>query len=153
MLSTAPPLADSSEPERIYLFVQHLGRRLRDIDARAGLTPARFSAMASLRYHGSRNIGDLAGDERVKAPSMTRLVRDMERDGLVRRSPDPDDGRGVLIALTPEAAALVDATRDAKIALVADFLETLSPRTRAAIGVAFAALDELAEPSQRGRAA
>jgi DNA-binding MarR family transcriptional regulator len=104
--------------------------------------------MASLRFHGSRNIGDLATDERVRPPSMTRLVRDMERCGLIRRSPDPDDGRGVRIALTAAAAAQFDAVRAAKIALVADYLQTLAPETQRAIVVAFAALDELAEPTQ-----
>src|SRR5580658_1240410 len=137
MLSTPlTPIAERPEPERIYLFVQHLGRRLRDIDARAGLTPARFSTLASLRFHGSRNIGDLAADERVKAPSMTRLVRDMERDGLLVRAPDPADGRGVLIELTPAAAALFDAVRAEKIALVADYLATLTEPTRSAIKLA-----------------
>jgi DNA-binding MarR family transcriptional regulator len=141
-------MLSTPDPERIYLFVQHLGRRLRDIDARAGLTSSRFSALASLRFHGSRNIGDLAADERVKPPSMTRLVRDMERDGLIRRSPDPDDGRGVRVELTEAAAALFDATRATKIALVADYLGGLAPPTQAAIRIAFAALDELAEPTE-----
>lgn len=142
------PIAERPEPERIYLFVQHLGRRLRDIDARAGLTPARFSTLASLRFHGSRNIGDLAADERVRPPSMTRLVRDMERDGLLTRTPDPADGRGVLIELTPRAIASFDAVRAEKIALVEDYLEGLSASAQAAIRIAFAALDDLAEPSE-----
>ncbi|MFI4976957.1 MAG: MarR family winged helix-turn-helix transcriptional regulator [Caulobacterales bacterium] len=148
MLSNAQtPAEDPSDAEQIYLFVQHLGRRLRDIDARSGLTPSRYSALASLRFHGSRNIGDLAADERIRAPSMTRLARDMERDGLIRRSRDPEDGRGVLIELTPRAVGLFDAARKAKIALVADHLQTLPPGTSAAIKVAFAALEELAEPA------
>jgi DNA-binding MarR family transcriptional regulator len=142
------PIAERPEPERIYLFVQHLGRRLRDIDARAGLTPARFSTLASLRFHGSRNIGELAADERVRPPSMTRLVRDMARDGLLTRTPDPADGRGVLIEPTPMATALFDAVRAEKIALVADYLEGLSAPAQAAIRLAFAALDDLAEPPE-----
>ena len=141
-------IAERPEPERIYLFVQHLGRRLRDIDARSGLTQARFSTLASLRFHGSRNIGDLAADERVRPPSMTRLVRDMIRDGLLTRGADPADGRGVLIALTPKATALFDAVRAEKIALVADYLGGLSPAAQSAIKVAFAALDDLAEPPE-----
>jgi len=148
MSNPMTPIAERDEPERIYLFVQHLGRRLRDIDALAGLTPARFSALASLRFHGSRNIGDLAADERVKAPSMTRLARDMERDGLLVRAPDPADGRGVLIELTPRATAIFDAVRAEKIALVADYLHTLTGPKRAAIKRAFAALDDLAEPPE-----
>jgi DNA-binding MarR family transcriptional regulator len=148
MSNALTPIAERPEPERIYLFVQHFGGRLRDLDARAGLTPARFSVLASLRFHGSRNIGDLAADQRVKAPSMTRLVRDMERDGLLLRAPDPADGRGVLIEMSPRAAALFAAARAKKIALVADFLETLSAPARAAIKVACAALDDLAIPPE-----
>jgi DNA-binding MarR family transcriptional regulator len=146
--SPTAPIAERQEPERIYLFVQHLGRRLRDIDARAGLTLARFSALASLRFHGSRNIGELASEERVRPPSMTRLVRDMERDGLLTRTSDPADGRGVLIKLTPRAIALFDTVRAEKIALVADYFATLNGPAQAAIKVAFAALDELAEPPE-----
>ena len=142
------PIAERPEPERIYLFVQHLGRRLRDIDARAGLTPARFSALASLRFHGSRNIGDLAADERVRAPSMTRLARDMERDGLLVRTADPADGRGVLIEMTSKATALFDAVRAEKVALVADYLAGQPAAVRDAISVAFAALDDLADPPE-----
>ncbi len=140
-------MSNADEAERIYLFVQHLGRRLREIDARAGLTAARYSALASLRFHGSTNIGELAADERVKAPSMTRLVRDMERDGLVVRRPDPDDGRGVLIVLTSQGEARFDRTRATKVALVADFLATLPDSIQQAAATAFRALEELAEPT------
>lgn len=146
MPSSHDPSVD--DPERIYLFVQHLGRRLREIDAAAGLTAARYSALASLRFHGSRNLGDLAADERVKPPSMTRLVRDMQRDGLVSRAPDPADGRAVLIQLTAKATAMFEAVRAEKIALVADYLATLAPPARAAIRHAFTALDDLAEPPE-----
>jgi DNA-binding MarR family transcriptional regulator len=132
------------EPERIYLFVQHFSRRLREIDARAGLTSARFSALATLRFFGSRNIGELAGDERVAAPSMTRLVRDMERDGLVARANDPKDGRGVVITRTQEGTALFETVRAKKIAIVAEYLATLPAPVREAISIAFAALDDLA---------
>jgi DNA-binding MarR family transcriptional regulator len=142
------PSSPPDDPERIYLFVQHVGRRLREIDARAGLTPARFSTLATLRFDGARNVGDLAVIERVKPPSMTRLVRDMERDGLVRRRPDPTDGRAVLIEMTPAATALFARVRAEKIALVADYLETLTAPARAAIRTAFVALDDLALPPE-----
>jgi DNA-binding MarR family transcriptional regulator len=72
----------------------------------------------------------------------------MERDGLLTRTPDPADGRGVLIELTPRALALFDAVRAEKIALVADYLATLNGPSQAAIKLAFAALDDLAEPPE-----
>jgi len=147
MLSTPRSRQDHEDAQQIYVFVQHLGRRLREIDAQAGLTPARFSALASLRFHGSKNVGELALDERVKPPSMTRLVRDMRRDGLIAVSPDPNDGRGVLVRMTPRATRLFDAVRAEKISLVADYLAGLPPYVRDAIRGAFDALDELAEPT------
>jgi len=70
----------------------------------------------------------------------------MQRDGLLTRAADPADGRGVLIELTPRAAALFDAIRAEKIALVADYLKDLDAPAQAAIRCAFAALDDLAEP-------
>ena len=137
---------DSADAQRIYLFVQHLGRRLRAIDDRSGLSAARFSVLASLMFHGVSNVGSLATFENVRAPSMTRLVRDMERDGLVTRQADPGDGRGVLIKASPRGRALVERVRNAKIALVRDHLVTLDARTRARVRTAFAALESLAEP-------
>jgi DNA-binding MarR family transcriptional regulator len=140
-----PPI---DTPEQVYLFVQHLGRRLRDIDAAAGISPARFSALASLAFHGPINLSELAADERVSRPAMTRLARDMEVAGLIARTPDPDDGRGVRVALTPSGLALVHQVRDRKIALVADYLAGLDPALQRQVAAVFTALEELAEPSQ-----
>jgi hypothetical protein len=38
------------DAERIYLFVQHLGRRLRDFDREVGMSQRRFSALAGLAF-------------------------------------------------------------------------------------------------------
>src|SRR5262245_54256714 len=96
------------EAERIYVFVQHVGRRLRDIDQAFGISPRRFSALAGLAFDGPTSISELAAFERIARPSMTRLVQDMERDGLIQRRPDPTDGRGVRIRITAKGRALVE---------------------------------------------
>jgi DNA-binding MarR family transcriptional regulator len=138
----------SAEAEQVYLFVQHLGRRLALLDSELGVSVARFSALAALMFHGVTNLTDLAAAEGVRAPSMTRLVRDMARDGLVTRRPDPEDRRGVLIAITRRGRALVTRARDRKIALVAAYLRTLDAPARGHVRAAFAALDRLAEPDE-----
>jgi len=138
----------SDPPEQVYLFVQHLGRRLREIDAAAGLTPARFSALASLAFHGSVNLSDLAADERVSRPAITRLARDMEAAGLIVRSPDPDDGRGVRVSLTQRGLDLVHEVRARKIGLVADYLAGLDPALQRNLSAVFTALEELAVPTE-----
>src|SRR5215510_13319233 len=135
------------DAERIYLFVQHLGRRLRDFDREVGMSNRRFSALAGLAFEGPTNVGELATFERVKRPAMTRLVQDMERAHLVERLADPHDGRGVRIRITQHGRALVKRVRERKIAFVQAYLENLAASDRAAIRTAFAALDDLAEPS------
>ena len=44
---------------------------------------------------------DLARFAKMEQPSMAQMLGRMERDGLIWRSPDPNDGRSSLVALTP----------------------------------------------------
>jgi MarR family transcriptional regulator, transcriptional regulator for hemolysin len=48
---------------------------------------------------------DLARFARVEQPSMAQMLARMERDGLIRRTPDPDDGRSSRVSLTKIAHA------------------------------------------------
>jgi MarR family transcriptional regulator for hemolysin len=55
---------------------------------------------------------DLARFAKIEQPPMAQMLARMERDGLIRRVPDPTDGRSSLISLTkvartrlPEAVA------------------------------------------------
>ena len=134
-----------NQAERLYVFVQHFGRRLRDIDVELNLSPTRFSALTSLAYHGRTNVGELAAFERVRRPSMTRLVRDMERAGLVRRGEDPSDGRGVLVEVTTRGRNLIEQARGKKIAIVRRHLEAEEVAVRRALTVVLDSLDGLAE--------
>ena len=43
---------------------------------------------------------DLANFAQIQQPPMAQMLTRMERDGLIRRTPDPDDGRSSRIALT-----------------------------------------------------
>lgn len=143
------PIVKASEThgqaETLYLFVQHFGRRLRDVDIKLNLSPARFSVLASLVFHGRANVGELAAFERVRRPSMTRLVRDMERTGLVRRAEDPSDGRGVLVAVTAKGRNLLGRARQRKIEIVRRHLQAESPAVRRALVAVLASLSRLAE--------
>jgi len=46
-------------------------------------------------------LSELAQRTHCVRSNITQLVDRLEKDGLVRRRPDPDDRRGVLAALTP----------------------------------------------------
>jgi DNA-binding MarR family transcriptional regulator len=65
--------------------------------------PSYGSILVPLFEEDGLRIGELARRARLSKQTMTTMVRLLERDGLVRRERDPDDGRAVRIALTAKA--------------------------------------------------
>jgi DNA-binding MarR family transcriptional regulator len=110
--------------DKIHSAALHLLRRLRIDDEAVGVSPPRLSALAVVVRDGPVTVGDLAAIEGVRPPTMTRLVDGLERDGLVRRSPHPDDGRAVLVRATAHGTRALAAGRsrrvDALIGLLSD---------------------------------
>ena len=135
--------AKRSNSERLYFFVRHIGRRLRDIDVAQGTSPARISALAHLIFHGIDNVGAMADHERVSRPAMTRLVRDMERAGLVKRRGDKGDGRATLVEVTAKGRAMAFRARDEKIALIAKHVEGLDAETAKAVSRALDVFEKI----------
>ena len=48
-------------------------------------------------------MGEIASRARLTKQTITTLVRLCERDGLVERTPDPEDGRATIVTLTARA--------------------------------------------------
>jgi DNA-binding MarR family transcriptional regulator len=88
--------------------------------------------------------GELAAHERVRPPSMTRTVASLVDTGLCSRTPDPTDGRQVIVGLTDRAVDLLRADRARRRAWLATRLADLSPQERAALAAAAPILDRLA---------
>jgi DNA-binding MarR family transcriptional regulator len=118
---------------RLHSAVLHLLRRLAQEDRASGQTPARLAALSVLVFGGPRSIGRLARDERVAPPTMTRLVAGLERDGLVERTPDPDDRRSARLAATDEGRSILLEGRERRIAALSALLATASDGERAAL--------------------
>ena len=57
--------------------------------------------------------GALAERERVRPPSMTRVIASLAELGLVARTAHPVDGRQVLVSVSPAGADLIEAERRA----------------------------------------
>jgi DNA-binding MarR family transcriptional regulator len=108
-------------------------RRLREEDDALGISPPRLSALSVVVYAGPIGIGALAAAEGVAAPTMSRLVDGLERDGLVRRGRDPDDARGVLVRATPAGERTLRRGRRRRVDTLATGLRTLSDDDLAAV--------------------
>ena len=69
-----------------------------------GLTFARYEALVLLAFsrHGALPLRVIGERLMVHPTSVTNTVDRLERDGLVRRRPNPRDGRGTLAEITPE---------------------------------------------------
>lgn len=61
--------------------------------------------LIALNIGRAKTQRDLARFTRMEQPSMAQMLVRMERDGLIRRAPDPADGRSSLVTLTEVAKA------------------------------------------------
>jgi DNA-binding MarR family transcriptional regulator len=118
--SADPPTADPADPghvaDRLHSAAIHLLRRLRQLDVESGLTGPRASALSVLVFGGPRTLGELADAEQVRPPTMTRLVRALERERLVAREGDPADARRVRVRATPKGESILVAGRKRRVA-------------------------------------
>jgi len=103
------PLAVLSRVSRL---ARHLDRARRAAFAEHGLEVFEFDVLAALRRAGppyELSPGQLLHQTLVGSGTMSNRLDRLESRGLVRRHPDPDDGRGVRVRLTPVGRARVDA--------------------------------------------
>jgi len=112
--------------DRLHSAAIHLLRRVRRVDEATGLSAAKLSALSVVVFGGPVSLRDLAAAEQVRPPSMTRTVKELETDGLVRREVDAADRRVAWIKTTPKGKRLLKQGRAARINLLADWLGALS---------------------------
>jgi DNA-binding MarR family transcriptional regulator len=102
-----------------------------------------LSTLSTLERTGPRRITDLAVVEGVTQPSMTALVRVLERDGLVARRGDPGDGRVALVTVTTAGSELVRSRRRAGAESFAQLIDKLSHEDSSTLAAAIPALERL----------
>jgi DNA-binding MarR family transcriptional regulator len=133
--------------DRLHSAAIHLLRRVRRVDEETGLTAARLSALSVLVFGGPATLGQLARAEQVSAPTMSRLVTGLERDGLARREANARDARSVLISATEPGTRILHEGRARRIAELELVLEGVSEEQLSTLEDAVATLEQaLARP-------
>ncbi|MBW3571247.1 MAG: MarR family transcriptional regulator [Gemmatimonadetes bacterium] len=134
MVNTDASFSDSGGAEaraerladRLHSASIHLLRRLRRQDDASGVTAPHLSALSVLVFGGARTLGELARAEQVRPPSMTRIIRNLERDGLVVREPHPHDRRSVRLRATDAGRRVLEEGRARRVHSLASRLRALS---------------------------
>ncbi len=135
------------------LVINRAARRMRQ-EAGTELRASHASALTSVELHGPLTPSELAEIERIKRPTATRILRGLEEEGLVERTPDPKDGRSALISLTGEGRERLRRLRQRKNAYLARRMRDLDPGEVATLERAAEILGRLLEGdrAREGRA-
>lgn len=101
MPAEAKDIPLSERAAHLRIAIVRTARRLRQEAAAetSGLTPTSVAALATIERHGPLTPSEIAEIERVKRPTITRTLGCLEREGLIDRAPDPQDGRSSLISV------------------------------------------------------
>jgi DNA-binding MarR family transcriptional regulator len=121
-----------------------LARRLRQ-QAEHDVTPSMLSALSTIERLGPLTLGRLAELERVRPPTITKIVARLEDDALVVRTVDTADQRVSRVSLSRQGKALVRSARSRKDAFLADRLRALSSEERAVLERAVGVIEGLLE--------
>ncbi|MDQ4212487.1 MarR family winged helix-turn-helix transcriptional regulator [Microbacterium sp. ASV81] len=82
------------------VFSAHTLTRIAAQEAGNDAPAAQWRALSLLDTTGDQRVGELAKASRTTQPGMTRLIGQLEHEGLVRRDPDPDDSRATVVTIT-----------------------------------------------------
>lgn len=88
-------------PYLLYRITGQLNRNLRKGLRRSGINIARWRVLAVLKDNGRMNIGQIVERTIIEQPTVSRIVDQLEREGLAVRETCDEDSRFVEVMLTP----------------------------------------------------
>jgi DNA-binding MarR family transcriptional regulator len=104
-----------------------------------------LSVLHTLARGGPMRLTDLLKTEQLKQPALTSLVARLEQDGLIKRRPDPTDGRAMLLSLTREGRQIVRSRHAHRVARLTDLVDQLTDDERAVLVSSMDVLTRLTE--------
>jgi DNA-binding MarR family transcriptional regulator len=133
---------------RLRFAINRLNRRLRQHSG-TGLTLSLQSALVTIDSQGPINLSELALAEQVAPPTVTKIVRKLEAEGLVTREQDPGDARATLVSSTPAGHSRIAASRSRREAWLAVRLSELDADQLHRLAAAVDVLEHLARAEDR----
>jgi len=118
---------------RMGRLAKYLDRSIQETVSEFGLNPGEFDVLATLLRSGSPyqlSPTDLFNALMVTSGTMTNRIDQLELAELVRRTPDPHDRRGTLIALTEKGLSLIGQAIEAHVTNLHRLLSVLEESER-----------------------
>ncbi|MFI2504609.1 MarR family winged helix-turn-helix transcriptional regulator [Streptomyces sp. NPDC018972] len=113
---------------RVFRLARAMGDRMEKEYAKYGISRGEFDVLATLRRSGepyTLSPRQLSATLMLTTGGMTGRLDKLERAGLLRRSPDPHDRRGLQVTLTEAGLRLIDAAVGAGLAVQTEALSAL----------------------------
>ena len=133
-------------PAELYVVLGRMIRSLRREPGEARLTVGLFSALRQLTEHGPMRATALAELEGISGASMTRVLNALEERELIRREPDPTDGRAQVVHLTDAGRSVLAEGAGARVAALRRRIQALDPDEQVVLEAALPVLARLGEP-------
>ena len=119
---------DPTTPEdKVLAALMSIGRLMRQrFGGSSGLDPGTFWLLHTIRCEGTLRVTDLAARANLDASTVSRHVAQLDKTGLIERTPDPDDRRAQLVRMTDLGEQRLTADLRARTTLLERGLETWS---------------------------
>jgi DNA-binding MarR family transcriptional regulator len=109
---------------------------VRHVSDHTALSLTASMVLDTLNREGPVRLTALCAAAGISQPSMTELIKRLERQGLATRINDPEDGRAALLNITNAGRALLDGNRRDRHDRLAELLTALTPRDQATLTLA-----------------
>ena len=136
---------DAGLSTALRVSVARLARRLRAQRADSSLSATQIGVLGAIEKHGPMSPGELADHEKVKPPSMTRVIAGLEERDLIQRAAHPTDRRQVVLAITPMGKQTLRETRRMREAWLVQRLKELTPEEKATLRAAAPILEKISQ--------
>ncbi len=107
-----------------------------------GLSVSQAYVLRTLSEHGLLTMGGLAAEMRLSISTMTRVVAQLDRKSMIRRTPDAQDGRVCRVALSARGQAQWQRIEDELVAADLEVLQTIPSAERETVIRAIGKLSE-----------
>jgi DNA-binding MarR family transcriptional regulator len=128
----------------LLLCVGLLRRRLRQTPVVGELTFPETAALGRLDRGGPAAAADLARKEQISPQSMGATLAELETRGLVKRQPDPSDGRRILLSISAGGRRELNRRRNARVEQLAAGLEDFTEAELCQLAAAAPLIERLA---------